>query len=54
MTKEDKQKNELLSGVDIILKKSGVFEDIPDKDRIIGVAKPIVEFVYNYCKRNLK
>jgi len=54
MTKEDKQKNELLSGVDVILKKSGAFEEFSDRERIVSVAKPIVEFVYDYCKRNIK
>ena len=54
MTKEDKQKNELLSGIDAILKRSGAFEGASDRDRIIGVAKPIVEYAYDYCKRNLK
>lgn len=54
MSDEDKKKNELLSGVDAILKKSGAFEGFSERDRIVGISKPIVEFVYDYCKRHLK
>lgn len=54
MTEEDKKKNELLSGVDAILRGSGAFEGVSERDRIVGVAKPIVEFFYDYYKRKLK
>ena len=54
MTEENKKKNELLSGVDAILKRTGAFEGVSERERVTSVSKPIVEFVYDYCKKHLK